>query len=104
MNTFDLIKNVYDFNKSVNLPDERHQKQAEINEELRSTTDRLRNALAELTTRVAVLEARNDAVDDKVHRVMTEVIADWERQHAARETERLRAELAEAKRSRAIGE
>ena len=99
MNPLELLNALKDYSKSLTLLEERHAKQMTANATVDSELAALRKAIAELTTRVAVLEEGRNAIDDRVRRVMTEVIADWQQQHSDRERKRLEDEVAMLRRS-----
>ena len=102
MAVVDVFKTLRDYNKTLTLLEERHTRQMAANGAVDAELVALRKAIGDLTVRVAVLEEARNLIDDRVRRVMVEVIADWERQHTARETERLKAELTGLKQSRIV--
>lgn len=66
--------------------------------ELKAQVTKLAEGLTALTYRVVALEEGRKTVDADVRRIMTEVIADWQKQHDARERDALRAEVEALKR------
>lgn len=99
MNPLELLNSLKDYSKSLTLLEERHAKQMTANTTVDSELAGLRKAIADLTVRVAVLEEGRTAIDDRVRRVMTEVIAEWQQQHSDRERKRLEEEVAMLRRS-----
>lgn len=99
MSLLELLSSLRDFDKSLTLLEERHARQTAANATVDAELAALRKAIADLTVRVAVLEEGRNSVDDRVRRVMTEVIAEWQQQHNDRERKRLEDEIATLKRS-----
>ena len=104
MNPLDVFNSLREFSRFLTLFEERYQQQQEINAETKRAVVALQKEVANLTTRVAVLEEGRTGIDDRVRRVMTEVVSDWQRQHDERERKRLEDEIAELRRSRIAAE
>ena len=98
MSLFDMGRNIQEFNKALLLSEERYKAQVATDDGIKKSIAVLQDKLAELTTRVAVLEEARSSIDDRVERKMTEVIARWQHQHDMQELQRAQDELAELKK------
>ncbi len=82
----------------IAIIDDKFKRQEEDIRDLRVELSKLRDAINGLNMRVAMLEEGRKTTEADVKRVMTEVVANWERQHSERERRRLEEEISQLRR------